>query len=118
VLTEWELQEDETDSPTSPSRQVMPFHPQHNPSSVSIDKVSEISGHSESKKDRKLWVLVTTDGRHFTLVEVTNVDTSEGLRRELCMPLGINDFEEPSIYLTQPGMEKEDHRKYDPHYRA
>ncbi|RPA77458.1 hypothetical protein BJ508DRAFT_310152 [Ascobolus immersus RN42] len=104
--------EEETDSPTSPSvRHPALFREHIDHSDISVDRVSELSRHSAPVKDKKLWVFVTTDGRHFTLVEVTNVTSSEDLRRELCMPLGINDFEEPSIYLTSPGMEKEDHRE-------
>lgn len=107
------VQEDETDSPTSPLvRHGLPFHSHHNPSSASIDRASEASGHSEPQqpqKPKKLWVFVTNDGRHFTLVDITSVSSPDDLRRELCAALGVNDWDEASIYLTEPGKEKQDH---------
>ncbi|OQE41975.1 hypothetical protein PENCOP_c004G01109 [Penicillium coprophilum] len=54
----------------------------------------------------KKWVLVTTDGLNFRLVEISDLPSVEALRAMICQNLGISDWASAQIFLAEPDQPK------------
>lgn len=113
----------EDDSPTSPSWRSgvpnLPFAiPENNTSDSSLDRhsISSVDGLRGRQKNMRLvngttgagnqtkkFVFVTKDGRIWVLVDVTNLETVDILRKVICGELGISEWEYASIHLTEVG---------------
>ncbi|KAJ5964896.1 uncharacterized protein N7479_004772 [Penicillium vulpinum] len=52
------------------------------------------------------WVLVTTDGLNFRLVDISDIPTVATLRAVICQNLGISDCGSAEISLAEPGQLK------------
>lgn len=109
--------ETEDDSPTSPGWNrmlppMMPFAMDNNESSSSVDRVSTSSMDQRRPrggqalfgvKNKPIYVFVTRDGRIWHLVELTNVETVESVRMEICNSFDISEWDSTLIHLTEVG---------------
>lgn len=110
------------DSPTSPSwrSQVpnLPFAiPEHNTSDSSLDRHSipsedglrgrhknpRSTGGGTAGNQGKKFVFVTRDGKIWVLVEISNLDTVDAVRKEICENLAISEWDAAQIHLTEVG---------------
>ncbi|KAJ5365421.1 hypothetical protein N7517_008307 [Penicillium concentricum] len=51
----------------------------------------------------KKWVLVTTDGLNFRLVDISDIPSVDTLRAMICQNLGISNWASAQIFLAEPG---------------
>lgn len=112
--------EGEGDSPTSPGKHPasanMPFiSAENNGSSSSVDRASASSvegrkhrnsTYGVANKKAKKYAFVTRDGRVWILVDITNTDSVDAIKREICLNLDIVDWGNAVIHLTEVGQEK------------
>ncbi|KAI9894271.1 MAG: hypothetical protein M1814_004125 [Vezdaea aestivalis] len=49
------------------------------------------------------YVLATSDGVNFRLIDITEADSADGMRNLICQSLGIADSDFSEIYATEPG---------------
>ncbi|KAL7273821.1 mitogen-activated protein kinase kinase kinase [Rhizina undulata] len=124
---EKEVVYNEDDSPTSPGwRTNSTFFSiaENNISDSSIDRISISSTDARGRaknlrsapgvagnggsKSKSLFVFVTRDGKVWVLVDLTNLDTVDALRKEICLNLGIGDWDNAEIHLTEVGLTPED----------
>lgn len=105
------------ESPTSPVnlRQNIPYlpytKPQYNSSDMSLERPSSSSMSDQERlamrtkpaQKGKKWMLVTTDGWNYRLVDVTDLESVETLRSTICQNLGVSDWSAAQIFLTEPG---------------
>lgn len=54
------------------------------------------------------YTFVTVDAWNYRLVDVTDVDSADKLRTQLCHSVGIKDIASTNIYLTRPGQSSHD----------
>lgn len=110
-------------SPTSPGPKItpvsgMPFVGENNESSSSIDRASASSvegrralhasfGQSPTKSRR--YVFVTKDGKFWVLVDITQADSAEHIKRDICQNLDIRDWRNVAIHQTDPGRKHHEH---------
>lgn len=95
----------------------LPFaRPGMNSSETSLDRPPSSSTISEQEKwllnrgrtlargnCTKKFVLATSDGWNYRLVDITDADSASQLRYLICHSLGIVDSEFAQIYITEPG---------------
>ena len=114
------------DSPTSPVSirpvlPALPFAKQPNGSDMSlVPRPPSASTISEEEKPgqrlmasaksllTKKYIFITPDHWNYRLVDITNMDTAEALRKEMCSRLAIRDSEYAQIYITEPGQAEHD----------
>lgn len=120
---------DDIESPSSPSfrentarleKQVpnLPFIHEHNHSDSSIATASTVSeqertlrrpGHRQasssgvSQEKLPLRVFTTTNLKHFALVDLTELESPDAIRKALCLSVNIPDWEMATIYQTEVG---------------
>ncbi|KAL4885133.1 hypothetical protein BJY04DRAFT_205682 [Aspergillus karnatakaensis] len=51
----------------------------------------------------KRFIFGTLDGWNYRLIDTTDIDSAEALRASICQNLGIHDWPEAQIFLTEPG---------------
>ncbi|RDW86322.1 putative MAP kinase kinase kinase (Bck1) [Aspergillus mulundensis] len=56
----------------------------------------------------KRFIFATLDGLNYRLVDTTDIDSVETLRALICKSLGINDWADAQIFLTEPGQSEHD----------
>jgi mitogen-activated protein kinase kinase kinase len=105
----------EDESPTSPAANFKPHSlgsKKYHASETSLDRPgtglsgSTVDGSSlraQRVKAARVYVLATVDYWNYRMVDVTDLDTAEDLRQILCVNLGIPDFSNTHIYLTELG---------------
>lgn len=110
------------DSPTSPSFMRhnglnSPFNKSsYNNSDLSLGERPLSSSFSDYEKStarlksaKQRYVMATLDGWNYRLVDITDADTAESLRTVICHNLGIMDWHNAQIAVTEPGqIEHED----------
>ncbi|KAJ6028281.1 hypothetical protein N7540_003857 [Penicillium herquei] len=58
---------------------------------------------SSTPTKTKRWVMVTVDGENYRLLDITDMESSSGLRTGICKRLSITDWGSAQIFLTEPG---------------
>lgn len=114
------------ESPTSPQHYrhmppALPFARGKNGSSTSLDRPGSASTHvSEQEKMKKRdhsltkadggrrYAFVTPDQWNYRLVDITEVDSADGVREVICKALNYTEHEMALIYLTEPGQIEHD----------
>jgi len=114
-------EEQQLDSPTSPVslRPLVPAFPypkgangsdmslMPRPASTSTLAEEErlgLRGISTVKgKPTKGFIFVTPDGLNYRLIDITEIDSAEALRRVICSELNLHDPQHTQIFLTEPG---------------
>jgi mitogen-activated protein kinase kinase kinase len=54
-------------------------------------------------KSMKRFTFVTADGLNYRLIDITEIDSAEALRRIICSGLDLHDPQHTQIFLTEPG---------------
>ena len=119
-------EEPNPDSPTSPinfrcAPPTLPFaRSSMNNSETSLDRPSSTSTMSEQDKlalrgrahtrgnSEKKYILATLDRWNFRLIDVTDLESSDSLRDNICRVLGFTDSDGAQFYLTETGQEDHD----------
>lgn len=118
------MQED-IDSPTSPSFRyppALPFIQEHNYSDTSIASATASTISDQDRGGRRVpahrqvsgdpiaekpvpasRVFVTKDLRIYVLVDITELDSADVIRKTLCSTLNIQDWSQVAIYHTEVG---------------
>lgn len=78
------------------------------PLSGSMSDYEKGSGRGKSATKGKKYVFATLDGWNYRLIDVTDIDTAEGLRAVICQNLGILDWSNAQIFTTEPGQTEHD----------
>ncbi|XXH01503.1 Superkiller protein 3 [Hypoxylon texense] len=94
---------DDGDSPTSPNL-LKPRFGTPPPEAVQDSAPT----FRRNKNVPRALILVTLDGWHFRLCDVTDCDTAADLRANICMNLGLSDPRGFDIFLTELGREAHD----------
>jgi len=98
----------------------LPFIHEHNQSDSSIATASTVSeqektlrrpGHRQASSSSSgipqeklpLRVFTTTNLKHFALVDLTELESPDAIRKALCLSLNIPDWETATIYHTEVG---------------
>jgi len=98
----------------------LPFIHEHNHSDSSIATASTVSeqeralkrvpGHRQvssssgvPQEKYPLRVFATTNLKHFALVDLTELESADAIRKTLCLSLNILDWETAAIYHTEVG---------------
>jgi len=98
----------------------LPFIHEHNQSDSSIATASTVSeqektlrrapGHRQApsssgvpQEKLPLRVFTTTNLKHFALVDLTELESPDAIRKALCLSLSILDWETAAIYNTEVG---------------
>ncbi|KAJ9193280.1 hypothetical protein DTO164E3_7975 [Paecilomyces variotii] len=111
-------EEQSLESPTSPvnirqNGSYLPFtKPGLNTSDVSLGERPSSASFSDHEKVAvrikpasrgKKYLFVTADGWNYRLVDVTDLDSADALRRAICQNLGMSDWVNAQIFATEPG---------------
>ncbi|KAJ5887946.1 hypothetical protein N7495_007987 [Penicillium taxi] len=96
---------EDPDSPPSPESrnhgQYLPYiKPGFNSSDLSLGERPSSSSATKPKK----WVFTTMDGLNYRLIDITDMDNVETLRVGICKALGLSDWTNAQIFLTEPGL--------------
>jgi mitogen-activated protein kinase kinase kinase len=119
-------EEQQLDSPTSPAgtRPLVPTVPHSkgaNGSDMSLlPRPASTSTLAEEERFRphrvdavkgksmKIFIFVTPDGLNYRLIDITEIDSAEALRRVICSELNLHDPQYTQIFLTEPGQTDHD----------
>jgi mitogen-activated protein kinase kinase kinase len=111
------------DSPTSPVNykntppSAGPFSKGTNASDTALDRSGSAwdfggnagRGRAQSRGNpRKQYVFVTVDGWHYTLLDVTEIESPDVLRKVICHYLQVHDGDFAQIFVTEPGQIQHD----------
>ena len=114
-------EDQQLDSPTSPvSLRLQHIKPGVNGSdALLVPRPASASAAMEEEKPvrgklvgraspARRFIFVTRDYWNYRLIDVTDVDSAEGLRKLICLELDIADVESAQIFVTQPGQSEHD----------
>ncbi len=103
------------ESPTSPSLSFKPPSFGQNSKATASDTSLHRPGSTFSASDYDVaqrgrrnspgrnFVLVTMDGLNYRLCDITDVDTAKEIRQMICQSLGMHDFENIQLFITDLG---------------
>ncbi|KAL2809803.1 hypothetical protein BJX63DRAFT_434861 [Aspergillus granulosus] len=78
------------------------------PLSASLSDYERLMMRTKSAQKGKRFIFVTLDGRDYRLVDTTEIDSVETLRVSICQNLGIHEWHDAQIFLTEPGQMEHD----------
>lgn len=103
-------------SPTSPPGSIKPVGlgvRSANGSDPSLDRpasswAEDRNGHQPHQRPKRInpvrtYVLATMDYWHYRMCDITEAETAVDIRQAVCMHLGLPDFENSLLYLTEVG---------------
>jgi len=97
-------EENHPDSPPSPEPRsnglYLPYSkPGFNSSDMSLGDRPSSASATKTKK----WVFATMDGTNYRLIDASDMESAESLRSGICQKLGLSDWTNAQIFLTEPG---------------
>jgi mitogen-activated protein kinase kinase kinase len=63
----------------------------------------ERAGRTKRTSKGKRWIFATMDSWNYRLIDVSEMETVESLRAGICQGLGISDWANAQIFVTEPG---------------
>ncbi|PKS07170.1 hypothetical protein jhhlp_005770 [Lomentospora prolificans] len=102
---------DGTESPTSPGGTLKPANSAGADSAGERSRsASQFMGHFKTKKQVPVrhYILATMDGWNYRMCDVTDQESAIDLRHTICTNLGIPDFENTEIHVTELGRPEHD----------
>ncbi|KAL2831060.1 hypothetical protein BDW59DRAFT_140312 [Aspergillus cavernicola] len=73
------------------------------PLSASLSDYEKLAMRTKPAQKGKRFILATPDGSNYRLVETTDIDSVEMLRASICQNLGVYDWADAQIFLTELG---------------
>ncbi len=73
------------------------------PVSASLSDYEKSAMRSKLANKGRRFIFATSDGVNYRLIETTDIDSVEMLRVNICQNLGITDWPDAQIFLTEPG---------------
>ncbi|KAL3453775.1 hypothetical protein BJX65DRAFT_76729 [Aspergillus insuetus] len=78
------------------------------PLSASLSDHERLMMRTKPAQRGKRFIFVTLDAWNYRLVDTTEIDSVETLRVSICQNLGIHDWPDAQIFLTEPGQTEHD----------
>ncbi|KAL3475034.1 hypothetical protein BJX99DRAFT_166943 [Aspergillus californicus] len=78
------------------------------PVSASLSDYERLAMRTKPAQRSKRFIFATIDGWNYRLIEITDIDSVEMLRASICHNLGIHDWADAHIFLTEPGQMEHD----------
>ncbi|KAJ5601650.1 hypothetical protein N7510_011184 [Penicillium lagena] len=72
------------------------------PSSTHTSDPEKVGRTKQTSKGKR-WILATMDGWNYRLIDVSEMESVESLRAGICQNLGISDWGNAQIFVTEPG---------------
>ncbi|KAL4873510.1 hypothetical protein BDV12DRAFT_79729 [Aspergillus spectabilis] len=67
-----------------------------------------VMGRTKPAHKGKRFIFATLDGWNYRLIDTTDLDSAEALRASICQNLGIYEWPDAQIFLTEPGQMEHD----------
>ncbi|KAL4786192.1 hypothetical protein BJX76DRAFT_136516 [Aspergillus varians] len=78
------------------------------PVSASLSDYERMVMRTKPAHKGKRFIFATLDGWNYRLIDTTDIDSVEMLRASICQNLGIYDWPDAQIFLTEPGLLEHD----------
>ncbi|KAL4773799.1 hypothetical protein BDW60DRAFT_206082 [Aspergillus nidulans var. acristatus] len=78
------------------------------PLSASLSDYERMMMRTKPAHRGKRFIFATMDGWNYRLIDTTDIDSVEKLRASICQNLGIYDWPDAQIFLTEPGQLEHD----------